>query len=463
MKKILFTFYLFGSVLVHSQCFTSISSGNYNNMGIKSNGTLWGWGSGASGQLGNGTDSDYWVPVQIGTVNTWQSIDSGNYITLAIRANGSLWGAGANTTGQLGIGTTALYSSVLVQIGTATNWQQVVSGDAFTLGLKTNGTLWGWGQNDTYQMGDGSCCSNRLSPGQIGTATDWKMVDATKTSTAVALKTNGSMWGWGQNLGILGPSTLSGYSTPTQLNSDTDWATMSLGAGHILALKTNGTLWSWGVGGQGQTGDNLPPAYFRDTPVQIGNSTWLSVAAGYKSSYGIQSDGTLWAWGWNDVGQLGDGTTIDRTQPVQIGTDTDWILVSGGVGHAIALKSDGALWAWGDNYYGQLGNGTTNGSITPFNVAVNGCTLDVPDFERAMMVLSPNPAESELSFTYRGNKVVDEVVIYDLTGRKVYNSRPVAGVALQATLPISQLQGGTYLLTLLSGGQSVVSKQFVKE
>ncbi len=463
MKKILFTFYFLGSVFVHSQCFTSIGSGYYNNMGIKSNGTLWGWGSGASGQLGNGTVSDYWTPVQIGAVNSWQSINSGDYITFALRTNGSLWTAGANYAGQLGIGSTVSYITTLTQVGTATNWQQVVSGGAFTLGLKTNGTLWGWGQNDTYQMGDGSCCSNRLSPGQIGTATDWKMVGATGTSTAVALKTNGTMWGWGQNLGILGPSTLSAHSTPTQLNPDTDWATMSLGAGHILALKTNGTLWSWGVGGQGQTGDNLPPAYFRDVPVQIGNRTWINVDAGYKSSYGIQSDGTLWAWGWNNMGQLGDGTTTDRMQPVQIGADTNWVAVSAGYQHVVALKSDGSLWAWGRNNYGQIGNGTTNGNITPVNVAVNGCTLDIPDFEREEMVLSPNPAQSELGFTYQGKAVVDEVVIYDLTGRRVYSSRPVAGIVLQAALPIGQLQRGTYLLSLLSAGQTVVGKKFVKE
>jgi len=101
------------------------------------------------------------------------------------------------------------------------------------------------------------------------------------------------MWGWGSNsTGILGPSNLSSRQYPTQLNTDTDWATLSVGAGHVLALKTNGTLWSMGNGGLGENGDTLPPNYFRDTPVQIGTSTWLKVAAGFRSSYGIKTDGT---------------------------------------------------------------------------------------------------------------------------------------------------------------------------
>ncbi|WP_293892502.1 RCC1 domain-containing protein [Flavobacterium sp.] len=324
-KTILYTILaLVGVCTMKAQCLTKLDSGNYFNYGLKPNGTLWNWGSGAAfGQLGDGMEADHHVPTQLTTATNWQSFTCGTYYVLAIKANGTLWAAGDNSTGQLGIGSSAIYSNTLIQVGTATNWKQVGTGDFFNIAVKTDGTLWGWGQNHQSQMGDGSCCADRLSPGQIGTATNWKMAAAAGAGTGMAIKTNGTLWGWGNNniSGLLGPSTLSGVQTPTQIGTDTDWETMSLGIAYILALKTDGSLWSWGGGGYGENGDTLPPTYFRDAPVHIGTFTWLKVAAGFRSSYGIRSDGTLWAWGLNDAGQLGDGTTTNRMQPVQIGTN----------------------------------------------------------------------------------------------------------------------------------------------
>lgn len=458
--------FLFGFFTMNSQCITKIDIGYYHNIVIKSNGTLWAWGSGGYGQLGNGSETDNIVQTQVGVASNWMQVAGGAYYNMAVKSNGTLWAAGDNSTGQLGIGTTAINANVFTQIGTSTNWQQVSTSNYFTLALKTNGTLWGWGQNDMFQMGDGSCCNNRLSPGQIGTATDWALVAASGTRTGIALKTNGTMWGWGSNsTGILGPSNLSSRQYPTQLNTDTDWTTLSVGAGHVLALKTNGTLWSWGAGGQGQTADNLPAAYFRDTPVQIGNSTWLIVAAGYKSSYGIKTDGTLWAWGWNNVGQLGDGTTIDQNQPVQIGTDTDWVNIAAGVGHAVALKANGALWTWGDNYYGQFGNGTTSStpSLSPQYIAVSGCTLDVPAYELNSFIVGPNPVHDELHLSYKGQENVTRLLVYDMLGKLVYETHPIVSNSIEAVLPVQDLSKGLYIVALQSNGTLLGCKRFLKE
>ncbi len=448
---------------IKGQCLSTMDCGYYHTVALKSNGTFWAWGSGGYGQLGNGSENDNVVQTQVGTATNWQSVSSGGYFTLGVKNNGTLWAAGDNSTGQLGIGSTVINSNVFVQVGTSTNWEQVACSSYFTLALKTNGTLWGWGQNDSFQLGDGTCCSNRLSPVQAGTAADWANVAAASYGTGLAIKTNGTLWGWGLNAGLVGPSTVSAQQYPIQIGTDTDWLSIYTGVGHALALKTNHTLWSWGTGGQGQTGDNLSPSYFRDTPRQIGNDSWLTVAAGSRSSYGIKTDGTLWAWGENDMSQLGDGTTTNRMQPVQIGTDNDWTSVSAGWKHAIALKSNGAMWAWGSNDYGQLGNGTTTATATPVYVTVAGCTLDTPEFERQQLVLSPNPATTEISFAYNGQEVVDGLVIYDMMGREVYKTHPIAGVSIQATLPVHQWQGGVYLLTLKSKGKTVVSKKFVKQ
>ena len=463
-KQLLILGFMFNVLIGYTQCFNDISSGYYFNFGIKSNGTIWGWGTSVFGQMGNGSEADFYIPTQINPLSDWQDIFPGASNSFAIKNNGTIWCSGNNSTGQLGIGSTVSYINTFLQIGSDTNWTQVSPSNGFTIAIKTNGTLWGWGQNDSYQMGNGTCCTNRLSPGQIGTDTDWSMIAAANIRTAVALKTNGTLWGWGSNAsGILGPSNVGSRQYPTQLGTDTNWAFISAGGSHVLALKTNGTLWGWGNGDSGQAGDTLPQVYFRDTPTQVGTATWLTVcAAKFKSSFGIQSDGTLWAWGLNDVGQLGDGTTTNRWQPYQISTDTDWIDVSAGYQHAVALKSNGAVYTWGQNDYGQLGNGGTTAESLPTAITIPGCTLANEEFETTRMVISPNPVKEVLQFSYRGNEMVNGLRIYDVTGKVVYSSTPMASTEFQASLPLA-LPKGIYLLVLQANGKVVSSEKFVKE
>src|SRR3989344_1483851 len=119
---------------------------------------------------------------------------------------------------------------------------------------------------------------------------------------------------------------------------------------HTIAIKSDGTLWAWGYNLYGQLGDGTTSQ--RNSPVQIGtDNNWVSISAGGYHTIAIKSDGTLWAWGSNDYGQLGDGTMVDKTTPAQIGTDANWVSISAGDYHTIALKSDGTLWAWGRNNY----------------------------------------------------------------------------------------------------------------
>jgi serine protease len=144
-------------------------------------------------------------------------------------------------------------------------------------------------------------------------------------------------------------------------------AKISAGYTHTIALKRDSTLWAWGDNDYGQLGDGSTTD--RNAPVQIGTGTdWVSVSAGSYHTVALKSDGTLWAWGQNAFGQLGDGSTTDRNAPVQIGTGTDWVSVSAGSYHTAALKSDGTLWAWGYNDYGQLGDGSTTRRNAPVQV-----------------------------------------------------------------------------------------------
>ena len=163
---------------------------------------------------------------------------------------------------------------------------------------------------------------------------------------------------WGLKAGLLF-FTLLMTAFPSGATGETVKSQIAAGSYHTLAIKSDGTLWAWGYNYSGQLGDGTTSN--KTTPVQIGTGTnWSQIAAGGYHTLAIKSDGTLWAWGYNSYGQLGDGASGGgnyKTTPVQIGTGTNWSQIAAGGYHTLAIKSDGTLWAWG-NYYGQLGDAT---------------------------------------------------------------------------------------------------------
>jgi hypothetical protein len=149
----------------------------------------------------------------------------------------------------------------------------------------------------------------------------------------------------------------------------TGWGQVSAGEYHVASVKTDGTLWTWGRNNHGQLGQNIGITTNRSSPVQVGTLTnWALVSAGGASTAAVKTDGTLWAWGRNNYGQLGDSTVISRSSPVQIGVLTNWSQVSEGSVHTASLKSDGTLWMWGRNNQGQLGDNTGSNRSSPIQV-----------------------------------------------------------------------------------------------
>jgi len=300
--------------------------------GVKAAGSLWMWGANSFGRLGTGNTTNYSSPVQVGALTNWLYVSCG-YSTYAIKTDGTFWTWGYNAHGQLGTGNTTNYSSP-VQVGALTNWLKTASNYGFAIMTKTDGTLWAQGRNHHGQLGDGTT-SNRNSPVQIGALTDWLSI-ACGQYTSFGVRSNGTMYSWGiSSTGNFGPNLgqsrtgAPSSSSPTQIGALTTWLAVAAGTYNILAVKTDGTLWAWGTNGFGT-------ANGQNSPVQVGTATtWtnkISAGAGATSSVtsnaGIQSDGTLWAWGFNDTGQLGQGNTTPYTSPMQVGSLNTWGSVS---------------------------------------------------------------------------------------------------------------------------------------
>lgn len=228
------------------------------------------------------------------------------------------------------------------------------------------GQLYTWGNNVHGQLGDGTLQSKSI-PTHIGTAEDWTAVSAGDLHT-VALKSDGSLWAWGDNHdGRLGDGTTElRKDSPVQIGSDNDWAAVEAGDNHTVALKTDGSLWAWGGNSIGQLGDGSLEN--RNLPTLIDDgSTWIAVSAGSYHTVALKADGSLWAWGDNSKGQLGDGSTTFKKVPTQISTE-EWAAVSAGTKFTVALKADGSLWTWGWNNVGQLGDGTVVDKNVPTRV-----------------------------------------------------------------------------------------------
>ena len=456
MKKILLFTLLLLTFFVNAQCWEKISSGERHNVGIQTDGTLWGWGfNGDYGAVGNGNNWTLPSPTQIGTANTWKEVCSGTTNSFAIKEDGSLWGWGANSSGELGTGSSTLFSLNPVQVGTS-SWKMVKAGLRHTLAIKADGTLWAWGNNEYATIGDGTFV-NKSVPTLINSSTNWKTIDC-NNSRNIAIKEDGTLWVWGANapvLGVVGMGSSTPYITvPTQVGSDTNWKEAVCGLGHFLALKTDNTLWSWSGGTNGQLGTGSTST--SPIPIQIGtDSNWESIAADAQSSFGIKTDGTFWAWGQNNFGQLGNGTQTNLLIPTQITTDSNWKVAASSYACTVTIKTDGSLYSWGSNQFGTLGNGTFVNSLTP--LLITTCDLGTDDFGSAKKAsIYPNPVQNRL---FVASEETQHYQIYSILGVKITEGILSVGSGIDC----SGLTSGVYFLSLTDGLGNVSTVKFVKQ
>ncbi|MCP4134920.1 MAG: hypothetical protein GY754_28355 [bacterium] len=333
---------------------------------LKSDGTVLAWGYNYYGQLGNGTTTNSSTPIPVSGLTDVIAVQTGSYHSLALKSDGTVWAWGYNY-GQLGTGSSSLEKTP-VQITSLSNIIHIEAGNNHSFAIQSDGTVWAWGDNNYGELGDGTTSTQHF-PVRVTAITDIKMIYAS-SSFSIAIKSDGTVWAWGYNYyGQLGDGTRTNNSTPTQLTALSDITSVSVGQYHCIALKSDGTVWAWGYNSQGQLGTGITSSI--EGVVQASTlSDITAIAAGYRDhSLAIKSDGTVWAWGSNSQGQLGNNGSTTLPTPTVIPTLSGVTKISAGEYLSAAIKSDGTAWVWGYNYYGQLGDGTTTLKRAPILVA----------------------------------------------------------------------------------------------
>jgi alpha-tubulin suppressor-like RCC1 family protein len=279
-------------------------------------------------------------PVQtISGGTNWQLVSTGHYFSAAIKTDGTLWTWGQNFIGGLGDNTTVSKSSPVQTIASGNNWKQVSTTDVHTGAIKTDGTLWLWGQNDYGQLGTGGTTSVSSPVQTVSGGTNWKLVTCGSYQTA-AIKTDGTLWTWGSNVfGQLGTGNTVDIRSPVQTAAGgNNWKQVSTTDVHTGAIKTDGTLWLWGKNTSGQLGNNSNTNVSSPIQTVSGGTNWKQVFNGSAQTASIKTDGTLWTWGLGNNGQLGNNNFGNRSSPVQTAAGgTNWKQVSSNLFGASAI------------------------------------------------------------------------------------------------------------------------------
>lgn len=388
-------------------------AGEWYSLAVLSDGTMWGWGYNAQGQLGDGTLDTHLAPSRVDDGTSWLNVSTGYRHALAIKTDGTLWSWGYNKDGQLGLGTADLEfkPGSPTQVGSASNWLEIAAGRDHSVALDTQGRIWAWGANSAGQLGIGTTTASWV-PIMVSDAPGpglfWRWVSA-DDATTLALASDGSLWRWGG--GITTP-LLVGFTGPfvdVAPTSDSGWLTVSSAAGRICAVTSDFKLWTWL---QTTTDPKLTGIEYRD----VAETSDADQTPTAELALMIKQDRSLWI-ATNDFGTPAPLSSATKTY--LIGNALNWTRLRAGTNHFLLSKSDGSLWGWGKNTFGQLGDGSEADKITKNQLPVR--------------VILPTPIPNVVSRTQ--SDAVDKIAEM---GFKVGTVTQMASNEVEVTRIISQ-------------------------
>jgi alpha-tubulin suppressor-like RCC1 family protein/lysophospholipase L1-like esterase len=361
---------------------TTIAAGYDRSLVLRSDGTVWAFGYNRYGELGtttnNGTSNPNPTPTQVPGLTNVTAIAAGNYHSLVLRSDGTVWAFGNNPFGELGTTTNNGTSNPNpTPVPGLTNVTAIAAGYYHSLVLRSDGTVWAFGNNEVGQLGtttNNGTSNPNPTPTQVPGLTNVTAIAASYYNSLV-LRSDGTVWAFGNNeVGQLGTTTNNGTRnpnpTPTQVPGLTNVTAIAAGYDHSLVLRSDGTVWAFGYNRYGELGTttNNGTSNPNPTPTQVpGLTNVTAIAAGYYHSLVLRSDGTVSAFGYNYYGELGTTTNNDNTNPnpTPVPGLTNVTAIAAGSYHTLALRFDGTVAAFGYNYFGQLGTTTNNGTISP--------------------------------------------------------------------------------------------------
>lgn len=471
----------------------SVTAGDATTYGIRSDGSLWSWGWNEKGQSGNGVSERTATPTLADGNRVWKKTVGGKAYGFFLAEDGSLWAAGTATNGVQGTND-GVDHKVLTRIGTDNDWVDMACSRFWgysAFAIKTNGTLWSWGENYAGQLGIGNTQAQTL-PVQVGTDTDWKQV-AAGVSSVLALKTDGSLWGWGLNMN----GELFGYegrqSSPVRLGSETDWEKVLVIEFRAYAVKKDGTLWAWGDNSRNLLGFNTPteeestsegnpvevvtePQITKPTQVTAVEGEVLAVSGCENTlSVATGTDGIIekvWMFGSNADGALGDGKGLGNgnkdipfaTVPVNpsLKSSLKFTSMSSGQNYTMMLTDDGDIWGWGCNRGGQLGDETPNDQLQ-VAYKLKPIVINCPQDEVSNVgSLKDGKVDAAVSFdgqvlALQSDGLLTSGRIYDMNGAAV-----MILAASETSWNVATLSQGVYVAEFMIDGAPVTYKFAVK-
>jgi alpha-tubulin suppressor-like RCC1 family protein len=445
-----------------------IAAGGWHSLAVCNDSTVKAFGENATGELGDGTTTDQNIPVQVIGLTGIKSVSAGGdqleAHSMALKSNGTVYAWGSNIYGQLGNATTVSTTSP-VQVLILSGATKISAGGWHSVALKNDGTVWAWGWNLDGQLGDGTFVDKTIAtqvPGLSGVT-----AIAAGTYHVLALKNDGTVWAWGDNIsGQIGDGSTTDRNTPVQVSGLSGVVKIAAGRFFSLAVKSDGTVWTWGENLYGQLGNGNTTD--SPVPVQVSGLTGVTSATAATGAFhcmAVKNDNTVWAWGRNTYGNLGDNTTNPSSIPVQMIGVSDVAGLAAGTNFSLISKNDGTLWGCGRNASGQLGDGT----FLQRNTVVQATSLcpvmqptgimDPDEVGYSEIKTFPNPSATGVfsiiirESAFREIQITSgEIEVYNMMGQKVFHQAVNQQIIdTPIIVDLSEQPDGLYFMTLKWG------------